>query len=96
MNAMTPPKTDPTIPEHGGPAECFDRADNEMIATNGPTIGPHSFATAGCPVRKKARQKAVRYPRSKRAGQKQTDDDIEPNRDPIHHKVVACCGEAFC
>ena len=56
MNATTPPKLMPALPQHHGQRHVADRADERHDRHHGPMIGPHTLAASGCPAKKNACQ----------------------------------------
>src|SRR6266571_8774566 len=59
MKAITPPKLMPLFHNTAASGTLPTEQTNEMIAMNGPTIGPQNFENSGWELRKNDRQKLV-------------------------------------
>src|SRR4029077_17058742 len=58
MNAMTPPKLMPPFHSTAASGMFPTEHTNDMMATTGPTSGPHNFTTTGLSTRKNDSQKS--------------------------------------
>src|SRR5467141_2674559 len=93
MKATTPPKLMPPFHSTAASGMLPTEHTKEITATSGPTIGPQSVASTGCPVRKDGLPERIRHPGRERARDQQPADDVEPDRGPIHHEILANRGE---
>src|SRR6516225_307580 len=86
IKATTPPKLIPPFHSTAASGMLPTEQTKEITATSGPTIGPHSVARTGCPVRKKDCQKVFGTQAARAPAINSPPGDVEPDRGPIHHK----------
>src|SRR5260370_20969209 len=94
MKLPTPPKLIPPRQSTAASGTLPTEHTNDRIATRGPTSGPSMAASVGLLVRKKARQNVSGTQAASTPSNEQAATHVDPDRGPIHHEVVADCGEA--
>jgi len=89
MKATTPPKLIPPFHRTAASGMFPTEHTKEIIATNGPTIGPQNSDKVGCEVRKKERQKLSGTQAASAPAIINPNATSKPDRYPVHHEVMA-------
>jgi hypothetical protein len=95
MNAITPPKLMPPFQSTAARGIFLTEHTKEMTATSGPTIGPQQLGNKRVVDKEERLPELGRHPGGERTGNEQAAGNIEPDRSPVHHEIVADCGEAL-
>src|SRR6266704_4319019 len=89
MKAIAPPKLMPPFHSTAASGILPTEHTNEITATSGPTIGPHSLASNGWSTTKNDCQKSAGIQAASAPEIKKAACDVHPDRSHVHYEIMA-------